>query len=103
MRKSRTALPNDDTPSYAHMTHAIDGSAPSTQPTTQHRSIFDIPAPLKRVFDKFPLVAYEENERPQRALRETGEHVLHVFTTNADAKSGKPSFNPGCLKWQVWT
>jgi metaxin len=26
---------------------------------------------------------------------------LHVFTTEEDAKNGRPSFNPGCLKWQV--
>jgi len=95
-------MPNDDTPPHAHMTHATDGNAPATQSGQQHRGFFHIPAPLKRVFDQYPRVTYEENERPLRAPRETREHVLHVFTTAQDAKNGRPSFNPGCLKWQVW-
>lgn len=96
-------MPNDDTPSHAHMTHATDGGAPATESRQEHRSIFRIPAPLKRVFDRYPLITYDENEPPLRAPRTTGKHVLHVFTTAQDAKSRRPSFNPGCLKWQVWT
>ena len=38
-----------------------------------------------------------------RAPKDKSQNVLHVFTTEEEAKSGKPSYNPGCLKWQVWT
>lgn len=64
-------------------------------------SWFAIPAPLKRLFDRFPLVAYVENELPVRALRKRADNVLYVFTTGEDALSERPSFNPSCLKWQV--
>lgn len=95
-------MPNHDTPSDAQMTHATHGGAPAAQAPQQHRSLFDIPAPLKRIFDRFPLVTYDENQRPLRAPQDSAEQVLHVFTTAEDAKHGRPSFNPGCLKWQVW-
>lgn len=72
---------------------------PDTKPTT--RSIFSVPPALKRVFDKFPLITYPENELPIRAPDGRDRHVLHVFTTPEDAKQGKPSFNPACLRWQV--
>src|ERR1700761_426845 len=64
-------------------------------------SIFAIPAPLKRIFDQFPLVTYTANELPLRAPRWREDNVLHIFTTTEDAESGRPSFNPSCLKWQV--
>ena len=94
------AEPNSEaTNNVAHM-HTRRLVTPSQQ---QQSSIFRIPAPLKRVFDKFPLVQYDENELPLRATKDKSQHVLHVFTTDKDAREGKPSFNPGCLKWQVWT
>lgn len=65
-------------------------------------SWFDVPPALKRIFDKFPLVTYDENELPLRASsRRREEHVLYVFATEEDARAGRPSFNPQCLRWQV--
>ena len=65
------------------------------------RDYFAVPAPIKRIFDQFPLVTYSPDDLPQRgASNRTGNRLL-VFTDAAGAKSHKPSFNPQCLKWQV--
>ena len=96
-------MPKHDTPSRASMTQNAGGPPAASWTQQQQSSIFRIPAPLKRVFDKFPLVQYDENELPLRAPKDKSQHVLHVFTTDKDAREGKPSFNPGCLKWQVRT
>lgn len=92
---------NDDIQLRASMTQNAGGPPAATWSQQRQDSIFRIPAPLKRVFDKFPLVQYAENEFPLRAPKGKDQHVLHVFTTEKDAKDGRPSFNPGCLKWQV--
>ena len=94
-------MPKDDTPSRASMTQNAGGPPAVSWTQQQQSSIFRIPTSLKRVFDKFPLVQYDENELPLRAPKDKSQHVLHVFTTDKDAREGKPSFNPGCLKWQV--
>jgi hypothetical protein len=65
-------------------------------------SYFSIPAPLKRIFDNFPLITYPENESPLRAPKYRDQHVLHIFATQDDARNGRPSFNPACLKWQTY-
>ncbi|KAK5170108.1 uncharacterized protein LTR77_004692 [Saxophila tyrrhenica] len=65
-------------------------------------SIFTVPAPLKRIFDRFPLVTYAENDAPLRAPTARDTHGLHIFTTASDARNGRPSFNPACLKWQTF-
>ncbi|WPH02300.1 mitochondrial outer membrane protein (Sam35), protein [Acrodontium crateriforme] len=67
-----------------------------------HRGLLAIPPPLKRVFDKFPLVTYDANELPLNAPRQRNQHVLHVFTIDKDAPDGKLSFNPACAKWQAY-
>ena len=64
-------------------------------------SWFAIPAPLRRLFDKFPLETYDPNALPMRAILRKTEKVLCIFTSRQDAIQGRPSFNPGCLKWQV--
>ncbi|KAB2581127.1 Metaxin-1 [Lasiodiplodia theobromae] len=63
-------------------------------------SITTVPAPVKRLFDKFPLVTYSANELPLRAPRERQRHQLYIFTTEDGALRGEASFNPSCLKWQ---
>lgn len=65
------------------------------------RSIFAIPAPIKQLFDKFPLLSYPANELPQRAPGFRNENVLYIWTTEDAAMNGAPSYNPQCLKWQV--
>lgn len=62
---------------------------------------FEVPEPVKRVFDQYPLLAYTANTLPLRGPRSTKQHILHVFTTDQDARDGRPSFNPSCLRWQV--
>ena len=59
------------------------------------------PEIVKRVFDRFPLQTYEACELPQGRTSSRDKHALFAFTTEADAKAGRPSYNPGCLKWQV--
>jgi metaxin len=71
------------------------------QPQKSSRSIFDVPAPIKQLFDRFPLLTYPTNELPQRAPQHRNAHVLYVFTSEDGALRGAPSFNPACLKWQV--
>lgn len=95
-------MPKDDSTSRASMTQHAGGPPAASWSQQTQSSIFRIPAPLKRVFDRFPLVQYDENDLPLRAPKERGQHVLHVFTTEKDAKDGRPSFNPGCLKWQAY-
>ena len=65
------------------------------------RDFFSVPAPIKRVFDRFPLVTYGPNDLPYRSGSEKRGNRLFVFTDPASARRGRPSFNPQCLKWQV--
>lgn len=65
------------------------------------RNLFSIPEPLKRLFDKVPVLTYPPDELPQRTPRPTKLPSLYVFIGDEGAAAGRPSFNPGCLKWQV--
>ncbi|KNG47849.1 mitochondrial outer membrane protein [Stemphylium lycopersici] len=65
-------------------------------------SIFSVPAPIKQLFDQFPLLTYPVNEFPQRVPQHGNAHVLYVFTTDQGALQGAPSYNPACLKWQAY-
>ncbi|KAF9700521.1 hypothetical protein EKO04_001991 [Ascochyta lentis] len=79
------------------------GTAPkkrAQQPSS--RSIFDVPTPIKQLFDRFPLVTYPINDLPQRAPQHRNVPVLHIFTTDAGASRSAPSYNPACLKWQAY-
>lgn len=64
-------------------------------------SITTVPAPVKRLFNKFPLVTYPANDLPVRAPRQRQRPQLYIFTTEHGARNAEPSFNPSCLKWQV--
>ncbi|TQB75054.1 hypothetical protein MPDQ_003850 [Monascus purpureus] len=81
-----------------------DAAAASTTQSSSSpaRHFFSVPAPIKRVFDKFPLTTYPPNDIPQRLPAVPGENRLFVFTDAAGAKHGRPSFNPQCLKWQAY-
>jgi metaxin len=63
-----------------------------------------IPRPLQQLFDRFPLRTYEANDLPERSQHLTSSDLptLYVFSADSDARLGLPSFNPACLKWQVW-
>jgi metaxin len=86
-------------------------SAPNEQGTSQSASpgvvptkkLFGVPAPVKRVFDRFPLISYEAEEIPA-SLHKSGSserNRLFVFIGPEQATKGAPSFNPQCLRWQV--
>ena len=62
---------------------------------------FTTPAPIKRLFDRFPLRTYPANELPQRKSLDRARHNLYIFTADDPESLGSPSFNPGCLKWQA--
>ena len=78
-----------------HVKPTLNSTRPSSKPW------FETPAPIKRLFDKFPLQTYPPNELPQRTSVDRTRNTLHVFTTDEAAHRGAPSFNPSCLKWQV--
>ena len=86
---------------------ADDSNLPSsssssfTRQANKVKDLFSIPAPVKRLFDKFPVLTYAPNELPQRTPPLTKLPTLYVFIKEEDAAAGRPSFNPGCLKWQV--
>ncbi|KAI6342463.1 hypothetical protein MCOR25_011179 [Pyricularia grisea] len=69
-----------------------------------------IPAPLQRLFARFPLYTYPANDLPARCPRpresssssSSSLPTLFVFISDEDAAKGRPSFNPTCLKWQTF-
>src|SRR5450432_232296 len=86
---------------------AADGAVPNsasssfTRQANRVRDLFSVPAPVKRLFDKVPVLTYAANELPQRTPKPSKLPSLYVFIRQKDAAAGTPSFNPGCLKWQV--
>ncbi|KAA8651797.1 hypothetical protein EYZ11_003983 [Aspergillus tanneri] len=78
------------------------GQAPENGTVSHTRDYFSIPAPIKRIFDRFPLVTYPSNDVPQRPATARRENGLFVFTDAPGARHGRPSFNPQCLKWQAY-
>ncbi|KAK1829063.1 hypothetical protein QBC39DRAFT_415005 [Podospora conica] len=66
---------------------------------------WQIPRPLQRLFDTFPLLTYDRPaDLPERARAAVSDDLptLYIFTSPEDAALGAPSFNPGCLKWQTY-
>ncbi|KAF2632971.1 hypothetical protein BU25DRAFT_427750 [Macroventuria anomochaeta] len=87
------------------MSQENDNTEASTRRRPQQplsRSIFNVPTPIKQLFDRFPLLTYPINDLPQRAPQHRNAPVLHIFTTNEGALRGAPSYNPACLKWQAY-
>lgn len=60
------------------------------------------PEPIRRVFNRFPLIKLDENTFPQRARYRDDENVLFIFTIDADTASTNLSCNPACLRWQAY-
>jgi hypothetical protein len=91
-------------PRTAMMSHADESKESQQKSRSQpqpSRSIFNVPAPIKQLFDRFPLLTYPTNDLPQRAPQHGDAHVLYIFTSEDGARRGLPSYNPACLKWQV--
>ncbi|KAI0470736.1 hypothetical protein GGR56DRAFT_143302 [Xylariaceae sp. FL0804] len=63
---------------------------------------FTVPAPLARLFKKFPILTYPPNEMPARSPNVRDVATLFIFISEDDALKGLPSFNPSCLKWQTF-
>ncbi|KAI0387206.1 hypothetical protein F5Y04DRAFT_243236 [Hypomontagnella monticulosa] len=61
-----------------------------------------VPAPLARLFKKFPLLTYPPNELPARSPNARDVATLYIFISDQDALNSLPSFNPSCLKWQTF-
>ena len=79
----------------------VDPSSSASSPSSS--GWFKIPAPLARLFNRFPLLTYPPNELPVRSPTQRNLPALYVFISEEDALRGLPSFNPSCLKWQVHT
>ncbi|KAJ6120722.1 hypothetical protein N7523_005002 [Penicillium sp. IBT 18751x] len=76
-------------------------STSSTGPSAVH-DFFTVPAPIKRLFDRFPLTTYPPNDLPLRSPSRRHQNQLYVFSDAKGARHGRPSFNPQCLKWQAY-
>ncbi|SPN97390.1 related to mitochondrial outer membrane protein (Sam35) [Cephalotrichum gorgonifer] len=78
--------------------------APAPAPSPAPSSIFAIPAPLRRLFNHFPLRTTPETPLPARCAVTSSANlpILFLFTTEDGARDGLPSFNPACLKWQTY-
>ncbi|KIW28770.1 uncharacterized protein PV07_04644 [Cladophialophora immunda] len=63
---------------------------------------WSLPLPLRRIFDRFPLVTYPANALPQRVPRHRHENILCIFQSDEPSSRDGPSFNPSCLKWQAY-
>ncbi|KAF2972415.1 hypothetical protein GQX73_g1050 [Xylaria multiplex] len=85
------------------MSSTADKSKARPQQPQESSGWFTIPAPLARLFKKFPLLTYPPNELPARSPDIRNVPTLYVFISDEDALKGLPSFNPSCLKWQVST
>ena len=80
-------------------------AAPTASRAAPARNPFAIPAPLRRLFNRFPLRTTPENPLPARCAVAAPDDtpILFVFTDEEGARKGLPSYNPACLKWQVCT
>lgn len=71
-----------------------------------------LPTPIRRLFKLFPLVTYPPTPLPCRSptagaatttmTSSSGQRPqLYIFSSEEDARFGRPSYNPACLKWQT--
>ncbi|KAF2104419.1 hypothetical protein NA57DRAFT_70626 [Rhizodiscina lignyota] len=93
-------MPHDD--NVNNDKNASSSTLSASKSQGSRHSFFSVPASVKRIFDKVPLVTYAENKLPLRAPRVGSEHLLWIFTSEDGAETGRPSFNPSCLKWQTY-
>ena len=94
-------MSNDDPEPSGRDSKSVQNGRPSSITPQEKRGLLSIPPPLKRIFDKFPLATHAENALPLRARAIGEENALYMFTSREEARLGRPSFNPSCLKWQV--
>jgi hypothetical protein len=82
-------------------TDAQEKRRTASQRSASKTSFFTAPEPIQRLFRKVPLITYPADELPHRSRRHQSDNVLYIFTTESGVRMDTPSFNPGCLKWQV--
>lgn len=73
---------------------------PSTNSTSDHW--YSVPAPVRRIFDQFPVITYRANSYPQKARRSSDKNILYIFSNPLDTSGTNLSPNPACLKWQAY-
>ncbi|RMZ91723.1 hypothetical protein DV736_g1063, partial [Chaetothyriales sp. CBS 134916] len=78
---------------------ANDSAGPRATPAAAWLSL---PAPVRQLFDRFPLATPAPNRLPQRSPRDRSEHVLYIFRDPWNTSDDAPSCNPSCLKWQAF-
>ncbi|KAL6863897.1 hypothetical protein J3F83DRAFT_174360 [Trichoderma novae-zelandiae] len=74
-------------------------------PPSSRPGWFAVPAPVRELFKLFPLTTLPPEALPERSPddRSRARPRLYVFArTGEDARNGRPSFNPQCLKWQTF-
>lgn len=92
---------SDDKPQAKSQPQSRTSTTSTTLPSGS--GWFSIPAPLARLFKRFPLLTYPPNELPLRSPQQQRDvATLYVFISDADALKGLPSYNPTCLKWQTF-
>lgn len=70
--------------------------------TSSSPGLFSAPAPIRSLFQSFPLAVHPAEPLPARSPDvDALLPRLYVFAHDADAARGLPSYNPSCLKWQV--
>lgn len=81
------------------MTNKTQAIHPSHGP---RRSWLALPAPLRAIFNSFPLATYDECSLPQRTPTQRLVNSLYIFSSPNDLSAIKLSPNPACLKWQAY-
>lgn len=94
-------MSQDDKTTPDNKTQVNTTEPSSKSSSSKSKPWFDTPAPVKRLFSRFPLQTHAPNHLPVRTAVDRTRNNLYIFTTHEAAGRGAPSFNPSCLKWQV--
>ncbi|PHH68718.1 hypothetical protein CDD82_333 [Ophiocordyceps australis] len=65
---------------------------------SSHRWLPDAPSPVHALFRRFPLSVYDPSPLPGGPRADRPQLFIFTCRTGSD----RPSFNPRCLKWQLW-
>lgn len=94
-------MPQDDKSVQKHETRSNFSNTSPQSSNHQSRPWFNTPAPIKRLFARFPLQTYSSNELPLPTVIDRSQNNLYIFSSDDGSQHGAPSCNPSCLKWQV--
>ena len=99
--QSHSETPNDERNRLSSSQGPSAATRRRDSPPSAQWSFFTVPPAVKRLFDRFPIRTYPANDLPVRSPSHRNRNVLYIFTTAQGETTGAPSFNPGCLRWQV--